>query len=133
MYFFFFKQKTAYELRNSDWSSDVCSSDLNYASYTALAAAIDTGVVAPGRWATCVAAGLVGLGAPPVYPIGVNAIFGTNRIGAMMRRILELHRVVSPANIDTAAFAAMDAACPYDTAYWTKEQDRKSTRLNSSH
>src|SRR3546814_4818218 len=26
--FFFFKQKTAYELRISDWSSDVCSSDL---------------------------------------------------------------------------------------------------------
>src|SRR3546814_14878276 len=28
MYVFFFKQKTAYELRISDWSSDVCSSDL---------------------------------------------------------------------------------------------------------
>src|SRR3546814_10906998 len=27
--FFFFKQKTAYELRISDWSSDVCSSDLS--------------------------------------------------------------------------------------------------------
>src|SRR3546814_5893632 len=27
--FFFFKQKTAYELRISDWSSDVCSSDLH--------------------------------------------------------------------------------------------------------
>src|SRR3546814_3324030 len=28
LYFFFFKQKTAYEMRISDWSSDVCSSDL---------------------------------------------------------------------------------------------------------
>src|SRR3546814_16564503 len=28
MYIFFFKQKTAYEMRISDWSSDVCSSDL---------------------------------------------------------------------------------------------------------
>src|SRR3546814_11487428 len=28
-YFFFFKQKTAYEMRISDWSSDVCSSDLH--------------------------------------------------------------------------------------------------------
>src|SRR3546814_5099486 len=27
-YLFFFKQKTAYEMRISDWSSDVCSSDL---------------------------------------------------------------------------------------------------------
>src|SRR3546814_8914821 len=32
---FFFKQKTAYELRISDWSSDVCSADL----------------LGPGRWA----------------------------------------------------------------------------------
>src|SRR3546814_9178134 len=30
--FFFFKQKTAYELRISDWSSDVCSSDLIHAA-----------------------------------------------------------------------------------------------------
>src|SRR3546814_6194748 len=37
MYFFFFKQKTAYEMRISDWSSDVCSSDLP----TALARASD--------------------------------------------------------------------------------------------
>src|SRR3546814_9016094 len=34
--FFFFKQKTAYEMRISDWSSDVCSSDLH---------AIDLGLV----------------------------------------------------------------------------------------
>src|SRR3546814_11036081 len=30
--FFFFKQKTAYEMRISDWSSDVCSSDLEIAA-----------------------------------------------------------------------------------------------------
>src|SRR3546814_7596662 len=29
LFIFFFKQKTAYELRISDWSSDVCSSDLD--------------------------------------------------------------------------------------------------------
>src|SRR5213596_3038342 len=28
LFFFFFKQKTAYEIRPCDWSSDVCSSDL---------------------------------------------------------------------------------------------------------
>src|SRR3546814_4135207 len=32
-YFFFFKQKTAYEMRISDWSSDVCSSDLSKVSF----------------------------------------------------------------------------------------------------
>src|SRR3546814_4790001 len=30
--FFFFKQKTAYEMRISDWSSDVCSSDLDHSA-----------------------------------------------------------------------------------------------------
>src|SRR3546814_12988883 len=30
LFLFFFKQKTAYEMRISDWSSDVCSSDLLY-------------------------------------------------------------------------------------------------------
>src|SRR3546814_4372878 len=34
--FFFFKQKTAYEMRISDWSSDVCSSDLLYVGRRAL-------------------------------------------------------------------------------------------------
>src|SRR3546814_9324648 len=31
--FFFFKQRTAYEMRISDWSSDVCSSDLRAATH----------------------------------------------------------------------------------------------------
>src|SRR5881392_1499830 len=35
-FFFFFKQKTAYEITHSDWSSDVCSSDLD-------------GIIASGR------------------------------------------------------------------------------------
>src|SRR3546814_1862137 len=33
VFFFFFKQKTAYEMRISDWSSDVCSSDLQPATH----------------------------------------------------------------------------------------------------
>src|SRR3546814_2876878 len=36
--FFFFKQKTAYEMRISDWSSDVCSSDLAAGCGAAIAA-----------------------------------------------------------------------------------------------
>src|SRR3546814_3044845 len=36
--FFFFKQKTAYEMRISDWSSDVCSSDLLRAQLMSTAA-----------------------------------------------------------------------------------------------
>src|SRR3546814_14062943 len=37
LHFFFFKQKTAYEMRISDWSSDVCSSDLYYHGLCTLA------------------------------------------------------------------------------------------------
>ena len=34
--FFFFKQKTAYEIKECDWSSDVCSSDLDFLNSTDL-------------------------------------------------------------------------------------------------
>src|SRR3546814_6753430 len=50
--FFFFKQKTAYEMRISDWSSDVCSSDLVAGVGGAGGAALGTyvsGVIAD-RW-----------------------------------------------------------------------------------
>src|SRR3546814_7536078 len=40
--FFFFKQKTAYEMRISDWSSDVCSSDLFSFGYTRVSAIPET-------------------------------------------------------------------------------------------
>src|SRR3546814_10597934 len=44
-YFFFFKQKTAYEMRISDWSSDVCSSDLlaHRVTRAAVPAQVDVG------------------------------------------------------------------------------------------
>src|SRR3546814_12667794 len=43
-YYFVYKQRTAYEMRSSDWSSDVCSSDLDGAAGTiAEAAPIDGG------------------------------------------------------------------------------------------
>src|SRR3546814_6195314 len=39
--FFFFKQKTAYEMRISDWSSDVCSSDLPLLNQDLIEARLD--------------------------------------------------------------------------------------------
>src|SRR3546814_2994559 len=42
-FFFFFKHKTAYEMRISDWSSDVCSSDLADFQF-----AVEEGKVEPG-------------------------------------------------------------------------------------
>src|SRR3546814_18937175 len=49
VYFFFFKQKTAYELRISDWSSDVCSSDLSRPSRTRRATRCGTSSTPRGR------------------------------------------------------------------------------------
>src|SRR3546814_12085552 len=69
IYFFFFKQKTAYEMRISDWSSDVCSSDLVAAHGDAIghrdgieldrraAAAGDAGADVPCQVAQCEIAG----------------------------------------------------------------------------
>src|SRR3546814_10428564 len=45
--FFFFKQKTAYEMRISDWSSDVCSSDLDHADAIAAVDGVDVLFVGP--------------------------------------------------------------------------------------
>src|SRR3546814_4305564 len=53
---FFFKQKTAYEMRISDWSSDVCSSDL--------AQLIDAFGGENGEWFSASAAKTIGEGLP---------------------------------------------------------------------
>ena len=94
----------------------------DYADYNALAGAIDAGDVAPGRWATCVAEGLIGLGAPPEYPITVNATFGSDRIGAIIQRVLTTHLGVSAGDIDASAFTALDAAVDRQVRYWTASQ-----------
>src|SRR3546814_1340633 len=49
--FFFFKQKTAYEMRISDWSSDVCSSDLPTSKSPAWCA--NTSICAPKASSIC--------------------------------------------------------------------------------
>src|SRR3546814_6705594 len=58
-YLFFFKQKTAYEMRISDWSSDVCSSDLTQP--TVLAQNVNGETPANGRYQN-----LIEEGAPPL-------------------------------------------------------------------
>lgn len=94
----------------------------DYADYAALKAAIVAKAIPPGRWGTCVAQGLVGLGAPPTGPITVNATFGSNRLGAISQRILTTHALVPAGNVDAAAFAALDAAVNRAAHYWTSEQ-----------
>ncbi len=103
-------------------ASDMGARVADYANYAALAAAITAHTIPPGRWGSCVAEGLVGLGAPPVGIIGVNATFGSNRLGAMMSRILQTHAGVAGGQIDAASFTALDTALNYPTHFWTESQ-----------
>src|SRR3546814_1768511 len=51
VFLFFFKQKTAYEMRISDWSSDVCSSDLTTAELDVWLGTIHDALAAKGETA----------------------------------------------------------------------------------
>src|SRR3546814_10862464 len=103
--FFFFKQKTAYELRISDWSSDVCSSDLLIADLV-----IDADL---------------GLGARRRLFLAVEDARGLGladrlRLARRTQEARDLRRILDEV-IDIVGHRQL---C---------EQDRKSTRLNSSH
>src|SRR3546814_3226307 len=108
-FFFFFKQKTAYEMRISDWSSDVCSSDLDTLPPSAYSFQATLG---NGRRADC----LLSLPNPPGALV-VDAKFP-----------LESYRTLMAAGDDAARIAA-GRLFSSDV----QKQDRKSTRLNSSH
>src|SRR3546814_6989372 len=56
---FFFKQKTAYEMRISDWSSDVCSSDLGAPETGSVDASGLSVVVVAGTWHDVITDGLI--------------------------------------------------------------------------
>src|SRR3546814_4406836 len=75
---FFFKQKTAYEMRISDWSSDVCSSDLYWTEIR-----LTTMRASPARISTSGVAQIVDhAGAQrPCDPIGLAARSEERRVG----------------------------------------------------
>src|SRR3546814_4115402 len=108
--FFFFKQKTAYEMRISDWSSDVCSSDLDAEQHADRVRLGDRYAQhhlpggAGGGILRGVEFGVVEL-APPQVVAQRQAAIGEVRIEERERVALQ---------VDVAL-------------------DRKSTRLNSSH
>src|SRR3546814_14071227 len=90
--FFFFKQKTAYEMRISDWSSDVCSSDLcRPAAADIVQPAVHAGAVA----AHLAIAGRLGGGSEKVFAV----VYGfLDRRGHAVRRVEH-----APAAIGNAA------------------------------
>src|SRR3546814_7542773 len=112
-FFFFFKQKTAYEMRISDWSSDVCSSDL-----------IDDvdGAILPDR-------GRV------VEEIEPKACGAVDRLVGQDRR--EAGKQMPVRDIGTRQIPCLPIfALPGDARALCRGAelaDRKSTRLNSSH
>src|SRR3546814_1069308 len=106
----FFKQKTAYEMRISDWSSDVCSSDLQE---TAL------GTVDPAHLRRAEAG---------VVETHMNLLMQAQRQGASpaqprMRHILDRQVRFLDDRIEQRR---LEDGLP-------RMPDRKSTRLNSSH
>src|SRR3546814_8105977 len=103
---FFFKQKTAYEMRISDWSSDVCSSDL--------AEAFEPGD-ARLRRDVGRAAAIVGL-----------AAFADPHHG-------EIERMPVALALEVAEIAADLHDAGIGAGLADRARDRKSTRLNSSH
>src|SRR3546814_7921418 len=64
IFFFFFKQKTSYEMRISDWSSDVCSSDLGFAGAQFHTARWDASVDLAGK-----RVGVIGTGASAIQVV----------------------------------------------------------------
>src|SRR3546814_2907282 len=72
--FFFFKQKTAYEMRISDWSSDVCSSDLAKTAFGLADWAADRCVGEYGIGACSVSAGLPRLSPAEARAAGAQSL-----------------------------------------------------------
>src|SRR3546814_10435394 len=103
---FFFKQKTAYEMRISDWSSDVCSSDLNW---TERVEGIDAGADDY-------------LGKP----------FEMGELIARVRGVLR-RAAGRGSNVVTAGRLRVDTQRMTVDLNGVPVRDRKSTRLNSSH
>src|SRR3546814_8754942 len=124
--FFFFKQKTAYEMRIGDWSSDVCSSDLG-----GVLAAVEDDVL------------------DVLAQLGVELVVDRHRAGvddshvhAGLDGVVQEHRVDRLAHDLVAAErerdvgdAAGDVAVGQGPADDLRrlDEDRKSTRLNSSN
>src|SRR3546814_9569413 len=125
--FFFFKQKTAYEMRISDWSSDVCSSDL---VLRGRAAAVD-GIV------------FQNMRVPDANGAGIRLERGNLEVANSLFRnseqgILTADDTASEIRIARSTFQHLGRcdrglSCAHSIYVGAYGKDRKSTRLNSRH
>src|SRR3546814_4767641 len=129
IFFLFFKQKTAYEMRMSDWSSDVCSSDLFRSGWRRPAArAVRTRSSRRPRGRESAEAAVVVVG---VEELRRWAAAGYDAPRAAVARTGRAHRVLAVVAARLRrkqAFAVLERA-----AVLPVRVDRQSTRLNSSH
>src|SRR3546814_3279854 len=115
-FFFFFKQKTAYEMRISDWSSDVCSSDL---TFIAVASENDPYAATAHVWRLSRQWGARFVNAGPFGHINADSALGDWPYGQYLLASLQ---PAPPPALANERLWARSGDC-----------DRKSTRLNSSH
>src|SRR3546814_6005291 len=139
-WFFFFKQKTAYEMRISDWSSDVCSSDLQvhqqHAGIEVVGARRQIEVVVPHeekvarRAQHLVAQGKIPQRSDVVahHAVAVEVENLLHAVGQDLRN--EDAQVGRVRNVSVGA--EMTVALDVE-GLEAQHQDRKRTRLNSSH
>src|SRR3546814_1552509 len=127
--FFFFKQKTAYEMRISDWSSDVCSSDPVVNHFLQLGGHRRDQVAEAGA--------LVGEIEPDAVGAGEqqrgNQEDRPARHLAFRRRRREMQLGLAVEAVDLCLEALDDLVAVETEVIGVAAQDRKSTRLNSSH
>src|SRR3546814_9157080 len=124
MFFFFFKQKTAYEMRISDWSSDVCSSDL--LEWALLA----DGVPGDKVYSLLRTEAGVARAFAKLATIRDDIVWWED--ATEPARLLEEGRVVMTSTFNAPMFNAIVVREQPFAMIWDR-QDRKSTRLNSSH
>src|SRR3546814_4655603 len=128
--FFFFKQKTAYEMRISDWSSDVCSSDLHRgeggdAQLFHGGAGIETGAHLHHRLIAGGELEMVGAGHALAVQQGVDLDAAGPGLRLLQPELAEVGKLLllGEAGVDGETAGGQTVLLP----------DRKSTRLNSSH
>src|SRR3546814_5214314 len=129
----FFKQKTAYEMRISDWSSDVCSSDLNVeigpvADWTEEGARRREASALPRRGCLIPHAAMRN----GIDMVDVGNARRSQFFGGVQHRFAQWITRRMNADLERSARAAPFVR-PQLMIFQCNEIDRKSTRLNSSH
>src|SRR3546814_3740285 len=137
---FFFKQKTAYEMRISDWSSDVCSSDLIRPAINVGLSVSRVGSAAQIK-AMKQVAGSIKLELAQYREMAAFAQFGSDLDASTQRllnrgaRLTELLKQAQyqPLPVEEQVVSIYSGVKGYLATVPVNALDRKSTRLNSSH